>query len=222
MSDAAEFDFRHETAEVRIELKSARARNGILIFQYVRPRSFDVCVCLGWDGGQCRYWVFESEAVRPPFLSQQHRASDSFQLRIPRRPNAAVTQREVAPDRLRASVDIAARRSAKRRKVVRLDPALEAMEGWPAVAKSMTRQAIDCGFPHWVFVFRLLEKHRDPEEPDLLPYPSFSDAERRVEFRVRPEPVLGGQNIRATAESFFAFLLQYLDDEDVEDDDAEP
>jgi hypothetical protein len=49
------------------------------------------------------------------------------------------------------------------------------------------------------------------DEPDLLPYPEFFEAERRVELQVHPEPVVGASGVRVTAGSLFDFLIGYLD-----------
>ena len=219
LSDTAEFDFWHDSTGARIELKSARARNGVLIFQYVRPACFDVCVCLGVVNNHWRYWLFDANKILP-FLSKQHRASDSFQLRIPRVASNAMKRCEISPEELRGRLDAIGHRSVRRRKPIRLDPVLATVEGWPAVARSMTRQAVECGLSSWTFVFRLLKKPPDPDESDLLPYPLFNSAERRIEFYVRPEPILGRANIWATAASFFGFLIQYLD-EDIDATDLE-
>lgn len=210
MTDSAEFDFRHEASSARIELKAARAKSGVITFQYVRPDCFDVCVCLRWESGQYRYWLFPAAEIGS-LLSKQHRASNSFQLRVGHRALRALAKYDVAPTALRARLEAIAFRSARHRHPVRLDPTLTAVEGWAAVAASITRQLKECGLSDWSFVLKPFGGPMDPEEPDLLPYPVFNEAERRIELSVRSESVIGRQDVAATAGSLFDFLIQYLD-----------
>jgi len=220
MTDSAEFDFWHEASSARIELKAARARSGVFTFQYIRPHCFDVCVCLGWEGGQHRYWLFPAGAIGP-LLSKQHRALNSFQLRIGRRSARVLAKYDVAPTGLRARLEGIALRSVRHRRPVRLDSILATVEGWVVVAALITRQLREYGLSDWSFVLKPLHGPVDPDEPDLLPHPDFNEDERRIELWVYPEPVIGKHEVAATAGSLFSFLIQYLDRGDLDIIDQE-
>lgn len=220
MPDSAEFDFRHEASGTRIELKAARRNSkDNFCFQYIRPDCFDLCVCLGWQSTSHNYWVFTTKDI-VPLLTKQHRAFGSFQLRL-RAGTESINSLAVSPDRLRVHLDSAVRLAIRHRKPVRLDPILAAVEGWPSVASSICRSLKQFGLSDdWQFVLRPLREQPDEYEPGLLPYPEFFHIERRIELQVHPEPVVGTQQVRVVAGCLFDFLVQFLDRDDAEDEDA--
>lgn len=215
MADNAEFDFRHDATGARIELKAARARSSGFTFQYIRPDCFDICVCLRWENGTHRYWLIPATKIRP-FLSIQHRSSNSFQLRAGSRSATALAKYDVTPPALRDRLEALAISSVQHRRPVRLDPILATIEGWAAVSASITRQMKECGVDDWSFVLKPLTEPVDPDESDLLPYPAFYEKEQRIEVWVHPEPVIGKRNIYMTADRLFGFLIQYLDTDDID------
>jgi hypothetical protein len=214
MTDNAEFDLRHDASSARLELKAARARSGVFTFQYIRPDCFDVCVCLAWEGGNHRYWLIPANKIRP-LLAKQHRSFDSFQLRVGRHLVAALAKYEIAPSTLRDRLDVIALGAVRGRHPVRLDPILEAVEGWPSVAASIRRRMKDCGLSDWSFVLKPVREQVDPGGPALLPYPRIYEGERRIEAWVYPEPVIGRHDLAATAGALFDFLIQNFDPDDV-------
>lgn len=185
MTDSAEFDFRHDASSARIELKAARARSGVLTFQYIRPDCFDVCVCIRWERGEHRYWLIPATAISP-LLAKQHRSSNSFQLRAGRRSVTALAQYDAAPGTLRDRLDAIAYRSARRRLPVRLDPILAAVVGWTAVAASITRRMRECGLSDWSFVIKPRTGSVDVREPDLLPIPFSTKTSGASSFGFTP------------------------------------
>ena len=101
---------------------------------------------------------------------------------------------------------------------VRLDPILANVEGWPNVAKAIARRLKQCELSGWLFVIKPLD---EPYEPDEMPYPDFFADDRRIEFRVRVEPVIGRQEVTMTAEALFDLLLQYLEQDFDDSEDQE-
>jgi hypothetical protein len=199
-----EFDFRHELSGVRIELKSARRnQKGSFVFQYIRPDCFDLCVCLAWHEDAHHYWIFPTTEIQS-FLTRQHRHM-SFQLKI----RAGVDRFRrfaVSPGRLRLQLDRKARTVARHRRLVRLDPILENMEGWPSVARSLSRQLKQCNLYDWQFVLRPLREQMS--DPDELPYPELFEVERRIEFQVHPQLDM---TVRLMAIVLFDVFDQYLE-----------
>jgi hypothetical protein len=85
-------------------------------------------------------------------------------------------------------------------------------------ASSISRQLKQCGLSDWQFVLRPLREQMN--EPELLPYPEFFEAERRVELQVHQEPVIGAYQVRVTAAILFDFLIGYLDRDGANGEDA--
>jgi hypothetical protein len=217
MPDTCEFDFRHEQSGARIELKAARGNHmGSLVFQYIRPDCFDLCICLGWREDSYNYWIFDPTKVQS-FLARQHRGFNSFQLRLHAEANP-FRRLAIPPGRLRLELDRKARSVARHRRLVRLDPTLMTVEGWQSVANSVSRQLKQCGLSDWQFVLRPLREQKN--EPELLPYPEFFEIERRVELQVDPEPVIGAYQVRVTAAILLDFLIGYLDRDEPNGEDA--
>lgn len=227
MSDSAEFDFRHEVSGARIELKAARTQGGVFRFQYIRPNSSDVCICLCWESGKHHYWLIPS-AELGPLLSRQYRRSEAFQLRAGRESLSILAKYEVVPTALRQHLENTIKKSLRHRRAVRLDPALGQVDGWPAVAASIDRRLRDCGLSDWSFLLILFSGPTDPDEPGLVPYPAFNYNERRIEVFVPPEPVIGRRDVAVTASCYFDLFDQYLereegiDDFDEDIDETEP
>jgi hypothetical protein len=213
MADSAEFDFRHDVSGARIELKAARAVSGVFIFQYIRPDCFDLCVCLGWENGNCQYWIIPASNLSP-FLSKQHRSSGSFQLRMGTRSRPKLAKFAVAVSALRDRLDVMSLRVG-RAQLVRLDSVLANVQGWPAVASSIARKMGECGFTDWSFVIKALAE-RVGDHPGMLAYPTFNDKERRIELSVYPEGVVGRHNVAATATSLLDFLVGHAGEDEEE------
>src|SRR2546426_4105545 len=157
MFDSAEFDFMLRGYNVRIELKAARSSSrDIFTFQYIRPDSFDVCVCLAWHNDVYQYLIFTSPEIRP-HLTRQHRDSHAFQLRLSQNQLTRHSARLAAPDALQDKLNAAAERAYTRRILVRLDPTLAGIEGWHNVARSMSKRLKREGFDQWRIFLRHLE-----------------------------------------------------------------
>jgi hypothetical protein len=138
MADNAEFDFRHEASRVRIELKAARHKRDAFRFAYIRPTSFELCVCLGYHNSSHHYWLFDSTEIQG-FLAHQHRGGDTFQLRI-RLADERFQSYYSSRDQVRIALDPKATTVARHRNLVRLDPVLESIEGWHSVAAAISRR----------------------------------------------------------------------------------
>jgi hypothetical protein len=217
MPDTCEFDFRHEQSGARIELKAACCnRMGSLVFQYIRPDGFDLCICLGWREDSYNYWIFHPTRIQS-FLVGQHRGFNSFQLRLHAEANP-FWRLAIPPGRLRLRLDRKARSVARHRRLVRLDPTLVTVGGWQSVASSIGRQLKQCGLSDWQLVLRPLRERMN--EPELLPYPEFFEVERRVELQVHPEPVIGAYQGRVTAAILLDLLIEYLDRDGPNSEDA--
>ncbi len=213
MDDSAEYDFWHQDASLRIELKAARRnRRGQYIFQYIRPASFDICVCLGYNQGSCEYWLFTSNQIRK-FLVRQQRNQQVYQLRVSATSRPRLATYACRPSELRHRLDKLAKRVRGSRKHIRLCPPLDLVEGWASVAAAMERKLRQLGLMDWEIVVRPLSADEMSDDmqhdPNLLPYPQFFPKEGRMEISVRPEPVIGRQNVAATSWSIVDFLLQY-------------
>jgi hypothetical protein len=209
MADNAEFDFRHEAARVRIELKAARHKRDAFRFAYIRPTSFELCVCLGYHNSSHHYWLFDSTEIQG-FLAHQHRGGDSFQLRI-RLADERFQSYYSSRDQVRIALDPKATTVARHRNLVRLDPVLESIEGWHSVAAAISRRLEKGGLGNWQFVLRPLREKFD--EPDLLPYPKLFKCKERIEALVHPKPVNTSYEAWNTANMLVDFLFQHLEED---------
>ncbi|WP_456425152.1 hypothetical protein [Rhodocaloribacter sp.] len=57
------------------------------------------------------------------------------------------------------------------------------------------------------------------KDPNELPWPEYYDEELRMEFKVRPEAVIGKEDIKYWSISIVDFLHQYVHQDDMINDD---